>query len=87
MLLLEVADVFANSFGKVSLRLARLHVRAVQPLHVLLIEDGRHRLDGLQEIGDGLDVLRVENPRHPARLVRIVRNGIPRSKDEIAEIR
>ena len=43
--LAEVANVLPQLFGEVELVLAFLHVRAVDLLDVVVIEDGLHRLD------------------------------------------
>ena len=43
--LLERADVGDHLLGQVALVLALLDVRAVEPLHVALVEHRRHRLD------------------------------------------
>ena len=48
--LFEGLDVGANLVGEIALVLARLDVRAVKALDVVLVEDGGQRLDGL-EIG------------------------------------
>ena len=55
----EGADVVAELRDHVRLRRAAFHVRAVQPLHVLGVEDAAHRLDGAQLVLHEIDVLRA----------------------------
>ena len=63
---LNVADVVAQLLGQLPLVLALLHVRAVETLHVALIEHRRHRLDGLELGLDLIEQRRLEHAGRPA---------------------
>ena len=83
---LEVANVLANLLGHFHLR-AALDVRAVEALDVVLVEDGRHRLDGLEEVGDRLDVLvAVEDAALDRCFVGVVGEGVPGAEDDVVEV-
>ena len=62
LLCLEVADVGDQLLGEILLVLALLDVRAVEPLHVLLIEHGRHRLDRRELVLDLIEQRRSSTP-------------------------
>src|SRR6185369_8382189 len=57
VLRLEVADVLPQGLGQLLLVLAALYVLALEPLHIVLVEEGRHRLDALEEVLDRLHML------------------------------
>ena len=84
---LEVANVRANLLGQLHLR-AALDVGPVEALDVVLVEGGRHWLDGLEEVGDGLDVLvAVEDAALHRCLVGVVGEGVPGAEDDVVEVR
>ena len=85
LLLLEARDVGRDLLGEVALRLALLHVRPVQLLHVLRVEDGRPRLDALEEVLDRLEVARLEDAGLLRRLVGAVRVDVPAAELELVE--
>src|SRR5438105_9287764 len=85
--LLEIADVLSQLLGEIALVLAGLHVGAVQPLDVMLVEGGRQRLDPLEEVFDGLQVLvPVQHARLHRRGVGVVRNRVPGREDQVLQI-
>ena len=85
--LFEVLNVVADLVGEVALVLARLDVRAVQALDVVLIEDGGQRLDGL-EIGlELLEDFLVEHLCVCGRLVDVVFEDVPSGEDDVVKIR
>ena len=85
---LEVADVLADLLGELPLRGALLDVVAVEALDVMLVEGGRHGLDRLEEVGDGLDVLvAVEDAAADGGLVGVVGDRVPGAEDEVVEAR
>ena len=85
---LEVADVLPQRLGQLALGLAGLDVLALEPLHVVLVEHGRHRLDGLEEVGDRLEVLvAVEHAGVARGRVGVVRHRVPGAEDEVLQIR
>ena len=78
----------ADLLGQLHLGRAVLDVGAVEALDVVLVEDGRHRLDRLEEVGDGLDVLvAVEDAALHRRLVGVVGEGVPGAEDDVVEVR
>src|SRR2546423_4044640 len=85
--LLEFPDVLPQLLSQVPLVLAGLHVGAVQPLHVVLLEGGGQRLDHLGEI---LDRLQVLVPLQHARLhrggVRVVRDRVPGREHQVFQV-
>src|SRR2546428_7499206 len=52
----ELADVVANELGKVELAATALYVGPVQPLDVVVVEDGGHGVDAGQVVSDRLDM-------------------------------
>ena len=84
--LAEGADIFDHLVGEFALGLALLHMGSVQTLHIELIEDRRHWLDGF-EIGlelsqnFGLQHLRVRG-----RLVDVVFKNVPTGEDHVVQI-
>ncbi len=84
---LEVADVLADELGQLELGRGALDVRAVQALHVVLVEDGGHRLDRLEEVLDRLNVLvLVEDACVEGGGVGVVGDGVPCPEDEVFEV-
>src|SRR5207247_2658645 len=84
--LLDLADVLPQLLGEVPLGLAALHVGAVQPLHVALIERRGQRLDPLEEVRDRLEMRRIEYAGLPRRAVGVVRNRIPGGEDQVFQL-
>jgi hypothetical protein len=86
VLRLEVADVLAQLLRQVTLVLAGLDVLPLEPLHVMLVEHRRHRLDLLEEVLDRDHVLvLVEHAAVESRLVGIIRHGIPGPELQLVE--
>ncbi len=86
MLRLEVSDVLPERLGQLPLGPGGLDVLPLQALHVCLIEYGRHWRDGLEEVGDGLDVLvPIQHARVDRGGVGIVRHRIPGAEDQVVE--
>ncbi len=83
---LELADVGAKLLGKIPLVLAFLHVRAVEPLHVALIEHRGHRLDGFELGLDLIEQRRLEHAGRARRLVGVLFENIPAAEDDVVEI-
>ena len=87
ILLTEPTDILAELFGQLLLRPATLDVLAVQPTHVVLVEDRGHRLDRAQEIRDRLDIAQLQRAGLGRALVRIVGDRVPRAEDQVIERR
>jgi hypothetical protein len=85
--LLEGLDVVDDLLGQVTLVLALLYVRAVQALHVILVEDSRQRLDGFQIWLELLERLLVQHLGVRGRLVDVVLENIPAGEDHIVQVR
>ncbi len=85
--LFEGLNVGANLVGEIALVLARLDMRAVKALDVVLIEDGGQRLDGF-EIGlELLEGFLVEHLGVRGSLVDVVFEDVPAGEDDVVEIR
>ena len=83
---LEVANVRANLLGHLHLR-AALDVGPVEALDVVLVEGGRHWVDGLKEVGDRLDVfVAVEDAALHCCFVGVVGEGVPGAEDDVVEV-
>ena len=83
---LEGANVRANLLGQLQLR-AALDVGPVEALDVVLVEGGWHWLDGLEEVGDGLDVfVAVEDAALHRCFVGVVGEGVPGAEDDVVEV-
>jgi len=81
---LEIADVLADSLGEFSLAGFGLDIGAVEPPHIVLVEDGRHGLELLQLGRDGLDMGDpVEHAALQRGFVGRVRNRIPGAEDQL----
>jgi hypothetical protein len=88
VLRLEVPHVLPQQLGQFLLVLAGLDVLPLEPLHVMLVEHGRHRGDGLEEVLDRLDIfMLIEHAAVEAALVEIVRHRVPGAEDDILELR
>ena len=86
VVLLEVADVGAKLLGKIFLVLALLDVRAVEPLHVTLIEDRGPRLDGFELGFDLIEKRLLEHARGACRLIGVLFENIPAAENDVVEI-
>ncbi len=85
--LLEVANVLAHLLGQVHLVLALLHVRAVELLHVVLVEDRLARLDRRQEGLHLLEQRAVEHAGFAGGRIHVVFEDVPAGKDQVVELR
>ena len=85
VLCLEVPHVLAKLLGQVALGLPLLHVRAVQPRDVVVLEYRRHRLDGREEVLDRLEMLVFEDAGFLCGGVRVIRNRVPRAKHDVLQ--
>ena len=86
VLRLEVPHVLPQLLGQVTLGLALLHVRAVQARDVVILEHRRHRLDGREELLDGLEVLVFEHTGLLGGGVCVIRDGIPRTEHNVLQL-
>ena len=84
---LKRADVVDQLLGEILLGLALLDVRTVEPLDVLLIEDGRHRLDGFELVADCVEQRRLEHARGPRRRVAVLLEDVPAAEHDVVERR
>jgi hypothetical protein len=83
---LEIADVLAEGLGEIPFARLGFDVGAVDPPHIILVEDGRHGLDLLQYGRDRFDVGEpVEHAAFERGLVGGVRDRIPRAEDQLVE--
>ena len=87
VVLLEVADVLSDGLRELHLVGLRLHVLAAQALNELGEEHGGHRLDGVELVLDGVEVLVREHVRRLGRLVGADGEEVPATEDEVVEIR
>ena len=87
VLFLECADVFAELLGQIEFRLALLYVRAVQVLHVILVEHRLHRLDALQKFLGLGQVLGFQHAGLRRGLVCVVAEYIPAAEHDVVEFR
>ena len=85
--LLEGANVGDNLLGQIALVLAFLHMRAVQPLHVIAVENCRHRLDGFKIRLELFEDLGLQNFSVRGSLVHVVFKDVPTGKDDIVQDR
>ncbi len=86
VLLLEVLDVVHHLGRQVRLVLAGLEVGGGQLLHVGLLEDRLHRLDGREEVLELAEVLLRQHPRLGGRLVGVVGEEVPAAEDDVVEL-
>jgi hypothetical protein len=85
VLLLERADVVDQLERQILLGRARLDVRSGQPLDVLLIEDRRHRLDGLEFVAQRAEERRFEHARSSGCGVAVLFEDVPPAEDDVIE--
>jgi hypothetical protein len=82
----ERPDVVTQLLGQVEVGGAGLHVRGVgEGCHPLLVEDGRHRPDVQQLVGDLLEERLVDDLGASGRVVGGDRVGVPAAEDEVVE--
>ena len=86
VLRLELLDVVANGVDHVQLGFCLFHIRAVDALDVIVIEDSRHWFYGLQEVCNGLNVIAgVQDTALERCLVGVVGNRVPRAEDNLVQ--
>ena len=83
---LERSDVCDDLLGQVFLMFALLDVRALEPLHVALIEDGGPRADRLELRPDLVEQRRFDDACRPRGRIAVVFEDIPAGEDELVEI-
>ena len=82
----EGADVGSQLVGEIFFVVARLHVRAVEPLHVSLIEHGGPRFDGLELRLDLIEQARLEHAGRARSLIAVVVEDIPAAELDMVEV-
>ena len=83
--LLEVADVLAKLLGQVHLVLALFHVRSVDLLDVVVIEDGLHRSDGAEAAFHFVEQVALQHSGVAGGGVHVVFENVPAGEDQIVE--
>src|SRR3989449_3251729 len=82
----ELADVVANELGKVELAATALYVGPVQPLDVVVVEDGGHGVDAGQVVSDRLDMAAgLQDAALQRGLAGVVGNRVPAAEHELIE--
>jgi hypothetical protein len=81
----EVADVVAQLLGQIHLRLALLHVGAVDLLHVVVIEHGGARLHRGKKRLQLVEQPLVEHSGVRGRFVHVVFENVPAGEDQVVE--
>ena len=81
----EVADVLAKLLGEVELVLSLLHVRPVDLLDVVMIEDGLHGLDGAEPAFDFVEQVTLEHAGIAGGGVHVVLENVPAGEHQIIE--
>src|SRR3989454_1774522 len=64
-----------------------LDVCAVQPLHIVAIEGGRQRRDALEEVGDRLEMVRLEHAGFAGGGVGVIRDRVPGREGQVLQVR
>ena len=82
---LELPDVGDDLLGEILLVLALLDVRAVEPLHVALIEHGRPRPDLLELGPDLVEQRRLDDAGRARGGVAVVLEDVPAAEHEVVE--
>ena len=80
---LELPDVGDELLRQILLVLALLDVRAIEPLHVLAIEDRGHRLDRRELVLHLIEELVLEHAGVLGRLVAVVLENVPAPEDQL----
>ena len=81
----ELGDVVADLVGEVALVLAGLDLFTFEPLDVVLVEDGGHRLDGFKKRAHRFELVAVEDLGGLSGVVEVAAEDVPAGKDEIVE--
>ena len=84
---LELGDVVANLVGEVAFVLAGLLLLRGEPLDVVLVEGGGHRLDGFEERANLFQLVAVEHLRGLRGVVEVAAEDVPAGEDEVVERR
>ena len=87
VLRLEPPDVVDDLLGQILLVLAFLQVGPVEPLDVLPVEHGGHRLDGAELALDLIEQADVQHARRARSLVTVVLEDVPAAEDQVVETR
>jgi len=82
----ERGDVVADLVGEVALVLAGLHLFRCEALDVVLVEDGRHGLDGFEVGTDLLELIAIEDLGGFGGVVEIAAEDVPAGEDDVVEI-
>ena len=85
--LAEIADVLHDLLSQVHLRFALLDILSLQVFDKPLLENGGHRLDPLEKILDGAEVLGFEHPGFDGRFVSVIVEQVPTAKLQVFEPR
>ena len=83
----ECADVGNDLLREIALVFPLLDVRALQPLHVPLIEHGGHRADRLELSPDAIELRRFQHARRPRGGVTVFFEDVPAAENDVVEIR
>ena len=86
VLLLEVADILAESLNHLPASLAVLNVVAVEALSVVLVEGSLHRHHLFQLLAHGVDILLLQHLGIHSCLISILWIYVPCSEYDIVEI-
>jgi hypothetical protein len=84
---LERANVGDQLLGQIALVLALLDVGAVEPLHVALVEHGRHGLHGFQFTAYLFELRVLEHAGRPGRGVAVFLEDVPPAEHDVVEAR
>ena len=82
----ELGDVVADLVGEVALVLADFYLLAFETLDVVLIEDSRYGLDGLEEGADLFELVAVEDLGGLGCVVEVAAEDVPSGEDEVVEV-
>ena len=84
---LEGSDVVADLVGEITLVLASLDLGPVEAFDIVLIEDTRHGLNGLEKGANLFKLIAVENLRMLRGVVEVAAEDIPAGEDKIIKLR
>ena len=82
----ELGDVVADLVGEVALVLAGLGLLGGEALDVVLVEDGGHGLDGLEEGANLFELVAVEDLGGLGGVVEVAAEDVPAGEDEVVEL-
>jgi hypothetical protein len=85
LIALERPNVVAKPFDHFRLAGGFFRVRAVQALHVLGVEGGGHRPNGLELGRDWSEVLFLEHARRASRFEHVVLEHVPAAENEVVK--